>query len=78
MGGTDDPTLVVHAGDGEALIVRAKDWRGGAAAVELLHAAIPPEAVFPTPAPMRIFDRMSVECPSTVVRIARGGVRRRA
>ncbi|WP_075553660.1 insulinase family protein [Pseudonocardia sp. Ae505_Ps2] len=53
-GGDRDPILVIHGVDGTALIVRAKDWRGGHEALELLRAALPPEAVYTTPEPLRV------------------------
>lgn len=52
--GDDDRMVVVHGSDGEVIVVRAWDWRGGSAALDLLHAAVPSDAVFATPEPLRL------------------------
>lgn len=53
--GEVDELLVLYAGEGDRMLVRARDWRDGRAAVEAIRAKLPTELFFTTPERMRVF-----------------------
>jgi hypothetical protein len=48
-GRPDDEVLYASAGSGDVLVLRARNWRGGAAAVAALRAAVPAELFYRVP-----------------------------